>query len=154
MLRKVFALVISLLATIMTTSAQTPPNNEIWYTTTDGETISISFDTDDLVSHNYNNGRGVLKFRNSVTSIEDCAFYGCSGLTSITIPENVTWIGNNALNCYNLESITCKAMTPPTISFPGIGDKVIIYVPKDAVKAYKKDKNWMQYSKRIKRIKE
>lgn len=126
MLRKVFALVISLLATIMTTSAQTPPNNEIWYTTTDGKTISKSFDTDDLVSHNYNNGRGVLKFRNSVTSIEDCAFYGCSGLTSITIPENVTWIG----------------------------DKVIIYVPKDAVKTYKKDKNWMQYSKRIKRIKE
>lgn len=113
MLRKVFALVISLLATIMTTSAQTPPNNEIWYTTTDGEMISKSFDTDDLVSHSYNNGRGVLKFRNSVTSIEKYAFYGCSGLTSITIPENVTWIG----------------------------DKVIIYVPKDAVKTYKKDKN-------------
>lgn len=151
MLRKLFTLILCLVAAISLTHAQCP-SDEIWYTTADGRTIS--FDADNLVSNSYNNGRGVLKFRNSVTSIGEGAFEGCNSLTSITIPENVTWIGDNALNCYNLESITCKAMTPPTISFPGIGDKVIIYVPKDAVKTHKKDKNWMQYSKRIKRIKE
>ena len=34
----------------------------------------------------------------SVTSIGDCAFEGCSGLTSITIPVSVTSIGNEAFD--------------------------------------------------------
>ena len=37
---------------------------------------------------------------NSVTSIGVFAFYGCSGLTSITIPNSVTSIGKSAFyNC-------------------------------------------------------
>lgn len=55
---------------------------------------------------------------NSVTSIGDEAFYGCSGLTSITIPKSVTCIGTSTIRdsytyltynpfvgCDNLESI-------------------------------------------------
>ena len=44
---------------------------------------------------------------NSVTSIGGCAFVGCSGLTSITIPNSVTSIGGGAFNsCSSLTSIT------------------------------------------------
>ena len=43
----------------------------------------------------------------SVTSIGNSVFYGCSSLTSITIPESVTSIGNYAFcNCSGLTSIT------------------------------------------------
>ncbi len=43
----------------------------------------------------------------SVTSIGNSAFEGCSGLTSITIPEGVTSIGSSAFNgCSGLKSIT------------------------------------------------
>jgi len=42
-----------------------------------------------------------------VTNIEDHAFWGCSGLTSMTIPEGVTIIGEYAfLGCSGLTSVT------------------------------------------------
>ena len=47
---------------------------------------------------------------NSVTSIGDCAFYGCSGLTSVTIGNSVTSIGNYAFSgCNNLQQLTWNA---------------------------------------------
>ena len=51
----------------------------------------------------------------SVTSIGDLAFRGCGGLTSITIPDSVTSIGHSALSgCSGLESIT----------IPFVGDSI------------------------------
>lgn len=42
-----------------------------------------------------------------VTSIADLAFLECNGLTSVTIPQGITYIGGGAfINCNNLTSIT------------------------------------------------
>ena len=44
---------------------------------------------------------------NGVTNIGDHAFFGCSGLTSISIPNSVTSIGYRAFNgCESLGSVT------------------------------------------------
>ena len=43
---------------------------------------------------------------NSVNSIGEYAFYSCAGLTSVTIPNSVTTIGNSAFRyCFGLTSI-------------------------------------------------
>ena len=97
--------------------------------------------------------KGVTEYTitESVTEIGSGAFRGCSSLKSITIPNSVTWIGGRAFNgCSSLTSITCLATTPPAIDDLRIGETTLIYVPKEAVKAYKKDPKWVRYKKQIK----
>ena len=90
----------------------------------------------------------------NVTKISEGVFNNCSSLANITIPTGVTAIGNNQFSgCNALAAITCLAMTPPAISDLGIAEETTIYVPKDAIKEYKKDPNWEIYKKQIKAIK-
>ena len=63
----------------------------------------------------------------SVTSIGYAAFYGCSGLTGISIPNTVTSIGSNAFNgCSGLTSISIPSSVTSIEGFAFFGcDKLI-----------------------------
>ena len=87
----------------------TPPNDEIWYTTTDGNVVSFNSTScgANVVSNTYVNGKGVIKFDGEINAIGERAFYNCDSLTSVTIPDSVTTIGGNAFyNCTSLTSVT------------------------------------------------
>ena len=77
---------------------------------------------------------------NSVTSIGEFAFFACSGLTSVTIPNSVTSIGDEAFwDCSSLTSVTIEAETPPTLGFIAFynTNNCPIYVPCGTLDAYK-----------------
>ena len=89
-----------------------PANNEIWYTSSDGNIITPSA-TDvfgaNIISNTYDVDKEcwVITFDGVVTTIGDSAFYGCRSLTSITIPDSVTTIGETVFRwCSNLTSVT------------------------------------------------
>ncbi|MBQ8272864.1 MAG: leucine-rich repeat protein, partial [Tidjanibacter sp.] len=83
---------------------------KICYTSTDGNAVT-PYATNvfgaNIVSNTYEDGKGVIVFDSVVTSIGENAFYDCSSLASITIPDSVTSIGDFAFAvCESLASVT------------------------------------------------
>ncbi len=96
---------------------------------------------------------------NSVTYIGEEAFGWCTSLTSVTIGNSVTSIGRHAFwYCTGLTSVTIEAETPPTLGDGSSWDAEYvfgntnncpIYVPCNAVNAYKTASKWNSYADRI-----
>ena len=90
----------------------TPANNEIYYTngSTTGATKPNKTDVfgENIVSNLYDVNRRcwIIKFDGDVTEIGEYAFYKCSSLKSVNIPDSVTSIGEYAFeSCNSLTSV-------------------------------------------------
>ena len=67
-------------------------------------------------------------------------------ITTVVIHPGVTNIGEGICrNCFKLTSVTCYAETPPALEgevFDGTSKDIVLYVPANAVSAYKANENW------------
>ena len=84
----------------------------------------------------------------SLKTIASSVFNNTTSLTSITIPANVTSIGGTAFPNGGLKSVTMEGTTPPTIvaeTFKYV-ELEHIYVPAEAVEAYKAAEGWSTYA--------
>ena len=86
------------------------PNNQIWYSTTDGKVLALNSEAwlnVNIISNTYKNGKGIISFDKDINSIDMGAFYNCYSLKSITLPIGVVRIGSYAFyDCDSLESIS------------------------------------------------
>ena len=75
------------------------PNNEIWYITFNDKVLDdcqVDRFNVPIISNIYENGKGVIRFEGDVTEIRFGAFFLCSSLISITIPNSVIIIEDYA----------------------------------------------------------
>ena len=94
-----------------------------------------------------------VEIPNSVTNIGNCAFYGCSSLTSVEIPNSVTSIDSWAFAyCSSLTSITSyipadKLFETESDVFEDI-DKTncTLYVPYGALETYAATAGWKEFT--------
>ena len=106
-----------------------------------------------------------------ITEIPASAFYMEIGITEVTLPSTLTAIGMDAFGeCENIETITCNAVTPPTLADTGdesyvfysndftdpnnpviipIATITAINVPAASVDAYKAAAGWSDYADKI-----
>ena len=118
MKRKIFALVICTIFTTLSSLAQTPPDNEVWYTTTDGKKAELYEGNDNvnfkIISHTYANGKGVVRANRA---IEDYGIWEWNvefgfkiignHIETITLPNRLTKIRWGAFEgCTSLTNIT------------------------------------------------
>ena len=110
---KLFSLALALLMSVsLFAQSGTCGPNLTWTLQDSVLTISGSGNMNDYLCgtapwYSYRKSITSVTIPNSVTSIGDNAFFQCSGLTSITIPNSVTTIGEGALGyCSGLTSIT------------------------------------------------
>ncbi|MDE7135262.1 MAG: leucine-rich repeat domain-containing protein [Muribaculaceae bacterium] len=87
---------------------------------------------------------------NSLTTIGDYAFRGCSDLKSLRLGSSVSQIGSGAWNdCESIETIECSMPTPfaaPKDIFPlNVYDNATLYVPEGSMDKYMEVAPWSYF---------
>ena len=119
---------------------------------------NIAFQSGDPSYSPFSNKKDLssLTFGGGITTIPPYTFYGCSGLVSLTIPDNIKYISGSAFGlCSGLKSIHCKSTTPPetpneywNLAFYCEDDynapykTATLYIPKGAYEGYKSKYEW------------
>ena len=119
------------------------PNNQIWYTSTDGNIVTPKYTNlfgTTYKSNVYENGKGIITFEGDVPYLGASVFYNCTTLSSITIPNSVSIVGDSAFQgCQNLTSVVLSNSLTSinTNAFYECKNLTEIYIP-ESVKEIKK----------------
>ncbi len=86
-----------------------------------------------------------VKLAEGLETIGNLAFNDCPSLTAITIPASVTTIEKKAFESVGLEYVILKGTTPPRVIQDSFPLEIPLYVPAQAVEAYRADRDFSVY---------
>lgn len=95
---------------------------------------------------------GIVEIPNNIISLPEKVFNGCKQLEGVILPRTIENIGVSAFaNCYQFNSIICKAQVPPTIAssaFNGVAkDNFTVEVPETSVMEYTTAPGWKEFKR-------
>jgi len=95
---------------------------------------------------------GIVEIPEEIISIAQSTFASCSQLEGVVLPKGIESIRTGAfMNCFQLNSITCKAQTPPQLAasaFNGVAkDNFAVEVPEVSVAEYATAPNWNEFKR-------
>lgn len=144
---------------MMVANAQVmPPDDEIWYTTSDGKKIStndvfvedIGFQILRVTSNEYSNGKGVIKLDKTCTFISSDMFWKKTTLTSVNLPKTVGRLESNSfVRCTSLKVIQLNGFAWFNTDPGCYGSLETLVVPAKYVKEYKESEVLIRYKNKI-----
>jgi hypothetical protein len=94
-------------------------------------------------------GLKLITIGNSIMNIGYCAFYGCSGLKSVTFGSKVKSIEKDAFKkCSTLKDVYCYAVEPPSTNSKAFDTSIInatLHVPSGSIEEYRKTYPWYHF---------
>lgn len=96
------------------------------------------------------NYSGSYSVPDGIVVVISYSFDGRKELNSVDIPESVLRLGYRTFrNCTALQSITCRAVNPPTSkgeSFDGVDKSIPLYVPAESIELYQTADEWSEFT--------
>ncbi len=93
---------------------------------------------------------GIVEIPHNISKLSS-VFHECIHLEGVILPESIEFLNSEFFNCYQLNTIVCKAQTPPIIdeyTFNGVSkDNFVLEVPESSVADYTLAPNWNEFKR-------
>ncbi len=90
-----------------------------------------------------------IKIPDTVTKVENRAFFDCTNLTEVTIGKSTKTLKAAFYACHNIRKVICRASVPPELDAESFSREVyiqaVLYVPRNSFNLYRNSLYWNSF---------